>query len=117
MRVYVGGTFDLFHPGHVRLLKYAKNLARDECLVNPPCSVCSSYVIVVVNTDEFVKRYKGQYPVMSLGERVECLLSCRFVDEVWTNERDEDSRYMIERVGPEVILHGDDRTGKGYLEQ
>ena len=43
--VYTGGTFDLFHTGHVELLEY--------------CAMLGTDVVVSLNTDDFIKSYKG----------------------------------------------------------
>jgi len=67
--VYIDGTFDLFHPGHVAILKEARKLG--------------DYLIVGVLPDDVVNEKKGfGWPVMNLYERVLCVLSCRYVDEV-----------------------------------
>lgn len=67
--VYVDGSFDLFHVGHMRLLEQAKKLG--------------TYVIVGIHEDNVVTKLKGRnYPVMNINERVLGVLSCRFVDEV-----------------------------------
>jgi len=67
--VYIDGTFDLFHVGHVAILKEAKALG--------------DYLIVGVLPDDIVNEKKGfGWPVMNLHERVLSVLSCRYVDEV-----------------------------------
>jgi cytidyltransferase-like protein len=100
--VYVGGTFDLLHPGHVRLLSRAADLGE---------------VWVSLNTDEFVERYKGSRPVMTLDERRTMLVALSCVHSVTVNTGDEDSRPAIDLVAPSYIVHGDDWTGDGYLAQ
>ena len=74
--VYTGGTFDLFHFGHVNLL--AK------------CRALGDRVVVALNTDEFVARYKGQLPVWNYAQRESMLRACRYVDEsvVYSTEQD-----------------------------
>lgn len=99
---YVGGTFDLFHHGHVRLLKAAHE-AFDE-------------VVVALNTDEFAERYKRK-PVMSLHERMEVVEACRYVDRVVVNLGCEDSRETILWSGATHIVHGDDWTGPELMTQ
>ena len=63
--IYVGGTFDLFHHGHVRLFERAKDVA--------------DYVVAAVNSDLFTKTFK-HYPVMREWERLSVVASCRYVD-------------------------------------
>ncbi|KAL0091180.1 hypothetical protein F4703DRAFT_1837699 [Phycomyces blakesleeanus] len=67
--VYVDGTFDLFHVGHVEFLKRAKKLG--------------DFLIVGVHDDQTVNAIKGvNYPLMNLHERALSVLACRGVDEV-----------------------------------
>jgi|SRR3990167_4252860 len=102
-KIYIGGSFDLFHPGHVELLRHAKSLA--------------DYVIVALNTDEFHKKYKGSVPILSLEERMIMVDACRYVDEVDINDGDEDSTKTILRHMPDAILHGDDWVGNSLMQQ
>jgi ethanolamine-phosphate cytidylyltransferase len=60
--VYIDGTFDLFHIGHVEALKAAKAMG--------------DFLIVGVHDDQTVNQFKGSnYPILSLHERVMCVLS------------------------------------------
>ena len=104
LRVYTGGTFDLFHYGHVNLLKECHRIAN------------GGRVTVSVNTDEFSNLYK-QPTVMSLNERVAVLRSCRFVDDVVVNVGGADSKVAILSVMPDVIVVGDDWRNKDYCKQ
>jgi len=65
---YVEGVFDLFHVGHLRLIK--------------KCSKIFDEVVVGVHSDETVLQYKGVKPVIPYEHRVEMIKSCKFVDEV-----------------------------------
>lgn len=103
MILYTGGTFDLFHDGHVNFLRHCKKLASD--------------VVVSLNTDEFIERYKGTAPVLRYEQRKDILLSCRYVDDVVKNEYDEDSKPTILKVSPNVIAIGDDWARKDYYKQ
>ena len=78
--IYTGGTFDLFHEGHVELLRSCKRLAGD------------GLVIVALNTDEFIERFKASGPVQTYRERKTVLESCKYVDLVVPNIGEEDSR-------------------------
>lgn len=102
-KIYVGGTFDLFHSGHVNLLRRAKQHA--------------DIVVVALNTDEFNEQYKGKRPVMTLDERRAVLEACRYVDVVDVNTGGADSKPAILRHRPDFILHGDDWTGDSFLRQ
>ena len=91
--VYTGGTFDLPHHGHFRLLQRAHDFGR---------------VVVALNTDEFILQYKGKAPIMSFDERREILLACRWVDEVIPNYGGADSKIAIDIVKPDYIIIGSD---------
>jgi glycerol-3-phosphate cytidylyltransferase len=65
---FTQGTFDMFHIGHLNLLKNAAN----HC----------DYLIVGVNTDELVQSYKSKVPIIPFEERMEIVASIRYVDEV-----------------------------------
>lgn len=101
-RIYVGGTFDCFHNGHVNLLRNAKKLA--------------DYVIVALNSDAFAESYKGK-TVMHEIERLDVIRSCRFVDLSFIVESHDQQRKYIEILRPDFILHGDDWTGDSLVRQ
>lgn len=67
--VYIDGAFDLFHVGHVEILK----AARQE----------GDFLLVGVHTDEDVTNRRGAHlPIMELHERALSVLACRYTDEV-----------------------------------
>ncbi len=100
--VYTGGTFDLFHAGHVNFLWKCSQLGR---------------VVVALNTDEFIEAYKGKGPVCSYEERAAVLLACRWVGDVVPNIDGADSRTSIDMVGPDIIAIGTDWARKDYYSQ
>lgn len=102
LKVYTGGTFDLFHAGHVNFLR--------------ECSKFGS-VTVALNTDEFIEAYKGKPPVMSYQERAEVLLACRYVDDVVPNFDGADSKTAIDWVAPDVVIIGSDWAVRDYYAQ
>jgi glycerol-3-phosphate cytidylyltransferase len=104
--VYTGGTFDLFHSGHVRFLKQCKRIAGE-----------GGKVVVSLNRDEFIEAYKGKAPIMSFDERAEVLQACRFVDDVIPNYGDGDSKIAILEVQPNFVVIGDDWAKKDYYAQ
>lgn len=65
---YTTGVYDLFHIGHLNILKKAKSLC--------------DYLIVGVSTDELVQKEKNKVPVIPYEERVEIVKAIRYVDEV-----------------------------------
>lgn len=105
--IYTGGTFDLFHAGHVRLLKRLKQLAGPE-----------GKVIVAINPDEFIEKFKGRKPIMSEQERYDVVSACRYVDEVRINNSGEDSKpTILLEPRPDVIAIGSDWAAKDYNKQ
>jgi glycerol-3-phosphate cytidylyltransferase len=104
--VYTGGTFDLFHSGHVNLLKRCKEIAGEY-----------GKVIVSLNTDAFIEEYKGKPPICSDAERKAVLMSCRYVDNVVMNVGGKDSKIAIQLVNPDYIVIGSDWAKKDYYVQ
>lgn len=102
LTIYTGGTFDLFHYGHVNLLQRCSDMGR---------------VIVSLNTDEFIYEYKKVRPVCDYEERRAVLLSCRYVDDVIPNVGGADSKESICSVNPDVIAIGSDWARKDYYAQ
>lgn len=106
LRVYTGGSFDLFHAGHVSFLARCKELAGED-----------GQVVVSLNTDEFIKQYKGKGLVMNYAERRIVLESCRWVDVVVRNSGGADSTIAIDLVKPDLIVIGSDWAKKDYYSQ
>lgn len=102
VKIYTGGTFDLFHSGHVNFLRR--------------CSELGS-VTVVLNTDEFIESYKGKLPIISYEDRKAVLESCRYVTEVIENTGGADSKPSILKVNPSLIVIASDWAKKDYYAQ
>jgi glycerol-3-phosphate cytidylyltransferase len=102
LTVYTGGTFDLFHAGHVNFLKKCAALGK---------------VTVSLNTDEFIEEYKQKLPVMSYAEREAVLASCSYVNRVIPNLGGRDSKPAILLACPDIIAIGTDWAKKDYYSQ
>lgn len=102
LSVYTGGTFDLFHAGHVEFLRRCAELGS---------------VTVSLNEDEFIEKYKGKRPVISYAEREAVLLGCRWVDRVVPNMGGADSRVAISYCRPDLIVIGSDWARRDYYAQ
>jgi len=89
---YTTGVFDLFHIGHVNLLRNAKGM-------------CDK-LVVGVTTDELVS-YKNKKSVISFEERMEVVRSCRYVDAVIPQE-DMDKFVQWQKIKFDVMFVGDD---------
>ncbi|MCY6340347.1 CDP-glycerol glycerophosphotransferase family protein [Bacteroides fragilis] len=99
--VYVIGVFDLFHRGHVELLKKAKGLG--------------DRLVVAINSDEMVANYKRK-PVINENDRLAVVKACSYVDEAFIIP-DLDNKLYVIKYNVDIIVHGDDWTGEGYLNQ
>lgn len=103
MIAYIGGTYDILHAGHVKLFRWAKDTY--------------GCVVVALNSDEFVERYKGKRPVMSYQERYKIISELRSINKVILNIGDEDSAVSILRVHPDVVVAGSDWTVERLKKQ
>jgi glycerol-3-phosphate cytidylyltransferase len=91
------GTFDMFHVGHLNLLKRAKNLG--------------SKLIVAVSTDEF-NSLKNKKSIISYEQRVKIVSHIDCVDMVIAEESWEQKVEDIKKYGVDVFAIGDDWIGK-----
>lgn len=105
-KVLTVGTFDLFHAGHVNLLLMCKKIAGP-----------NGELIVGLNNDEFVFRFKHKKPVISFDNRKKVLESCRYVDRVVENFGNEDSKKLIINIQPNFLVIGSDWAKKDYYTQ
>tara|TARA_B100000965_G_C19489382_1_gene712293 strand:+ start:49 stop:450 length:402 start_codon:yes stop_codon:yes gene_type:complete len=100
--VFVNGTFDLLHPGHVSLLNWAKTLG--------------DYVIVGIDTDDRVKEKKGSTrPIYNQEDRGIMLVALSSVDEVRYFDSDESLENLIKDVKPDIMVVGSDWKGKSVI--
>jgi len=93
---YVPGVFDMFHIGHLNILRNAR-LACD-------------YLVAGVVSDDRAFDAKGQAPIVPIAERLEIVSSIRFVDEAVVEDVHEKLE-MWERIRFDVIIKGDDWRG------
>jgi len=97
-KVLTYGTFDLFHYGHLELLRRAKSLG--------------DYLIVAVSTDDFNWNEKSKRSVYPYAERAAIVQAIEFVDEVipensWEQKKDDVIKHDVD-----VFVMGDDWEGK-----
>ena len=98
MAVITFGTFDLLHVGHVRMLQRASRLG--------------ARLVVGVSTDQLNFSKKGKFPVFSQAERLEIVASLACVDQVFLEESLELKRQYVLRYRADVLVMGDDWTGR-----
>jgi len=100
--IIVAGTFDLFHIGHVNLLKRASNFGD---------------VLAFVNTDRFVEEFKHRKPVVNQEDRRAVVKTCKYVTDVQFNDNadlKETLKYIDNITG---IVFGDDYDIEKYRKQ
>ena len=90
---YTTGVFDMFHIGHLNILKNAK-------------SQCEK-LIVGVSTDELVQTYKGKVPVIPFAQRIEIVKAIKYVDEV-IPQTTMDKYAAWEALHFDALFHGSD---------
>lgn len=99
---YTTGVYDLFHIGHLNILKRAK----EHC----------DYLIVGVSTDEVVESYKGKKPVIPFSERIEIVKAIRYVDEV-IPQTSMNKMEAWEKLHFDVLFHGSDWKGSDMYDE
>ena len=99
---YTQGVFDMFHVGHLRLINHAK----EQC----------EMLIVGVNSDDLVRRYKNKTPVINEGERAEIVQNLKSVYQVEIVET-LDKVEVYKRLHFDVIFIGDDWKGNSRWAQ
>ncbi|MEA2037297.1 MAG: adenylyltransferase/cytidyltransferase family protein [Nanoarchaeota archaeon] len=108
------GTFDIGHYGHLKLLKKCKGIS-ERFQYNP---MRPNAVIVGLNTDDFIKRYKNKPPIMSYKERETFLYETGFVDGIIPNDQtDGTAKKAILISNAKMIVIGSDWGRKPYLKQ
>ena len=90
---YTQGTFDMFHVGHLNLIKSAAELC--------------DYLIVGVNSDRLVKEYKNKTPIINQNDRISIVSELRSVDKVILTES-LDKKIVLKKYNFDRIFVGDD---------
>ena len=98
---YTAGVYDLFHIGHLNLLKNAKGM-------------CDK-LVVGVTVDELVA-YKGKRAMIPFEDRIEIVRSCRYVDAA-VPQYDMDKLTACKKLGASVMFVGDDWYGTEKWKQ
>lgn len=97
-KVITFGTFDVFHIGHINILRRARELGE--------------YLIVGVSSDELNFSKKQRYPIYSQNDRLGIISSLRFVDDVFLEESLELKLEYIRRFNIDLLVMGDDWAGR-----
>lgn len=99
---YTQGTYDMFHIGHLNLIRNA----RAQC----------DYLIVGVNSDDLIRSYKNKMAIVPLEERMDIIAALRFVDEVVSCDT-LDKKRAFEKHHFQKIFIGDDWRGNARWKQ
>ena len=93
---YTTGVYDMFHMGHLNVIKRAK----EQC----------DYLIVGVTTDELCFSRKNKYPIIPEQERMAIVAELRCVDQVVPQE-DMDKLAAVKKYGVDAVFVGSDWKG------
>ncbi len=94
------GTFDLFHAGHVLMMKEAKT----QC----------DYLIACVLVDPSIERDWKNRPVQSIRERIIQLEGCKYVDEIIVYSTEKELTSILIDTQPDVRIIGEEYKNKFY---
>lgn len=101
VKVWVNGSFDILHIGHIRLLEYASTLGS---------------VKVGIDTDKRIKKIKGENrPFNSLSDRAEFLRSIKYIDSVDIFDTTEQLIDIIKQYQPDYMVIGSDYKDKPII--
>ena len=102
MKIFVNGTFDILHRGHLELLNFAKGLG--------------DFLMVGIDTDDRVKEKKGSTrPIHNQEERKFFLENLKSVDEVKFFSSDQELEELIKSFQPDIMVVGSDWKGKSVI--
>lgn len=101
IRVFVNGTFDVLHQGHLALLEHAHSLGT---------------VLVAIDSDRRVSKLKGPArPINSESERIAMLKALRWVEDVRVFDSDQELENIIKTYAPQVMVKGSDYENKPII--
>lgn len=101
-KVWVNGTFDIVHLGHIQMLKKAKELG--------------DILIVGIDSDNRVKKLKGKdRPINKLISRLELISAIKYVDEVYSFSSDEQLEILIKTIQPDIMVIGEEYKDKKII--
>lgn len=99
---YTTGVFDLFHIGHLNILRNAK----EQC----------EFLVVGVSTDELVIEYKNRIPIIPFQERKAIIEAIKYVDLV-VPQTNMDKISACKDFNVDVVFHGDDWKGSALYTE
>lgn len=101
-KIFVNGSFDILHRGHIELLKYAKHLG--------------DFLVVAIDTDDRIQQLKGSSrPINNQWDRKFVLENIRSVDDVCLFGSDAELVALIQEYAPDIMVKGSDYIGKTII--
>jgi rfaE bifunctional protein nucleotidyltransferase chain/domain len=101
-KVWVNGTFDILHLGHIKLLEFARSKG--------------DFLCVGIDSDKRVKQLKGENrPINNELARMEFLSSVKYVDKVVIFDSDNDLTTKIKKYNPDVFVIGSEYKNKKII--
>ena len=102
MHIFVNGTFDVLHPGHIQLLNYAKSFG--------------DTLTVGIDSDRRVAEKKGpSRPIYNIKDRSFMLQNLKSVDYVVVFDSDEELEHCLKTIRPDIMVVGSDWKGKSVI--
>ncbi len=100
--IFVNGTFDVLHPGHIQLLNYAKSFG--------------DTLTVGIDSDRRVAEKKGpSRPIYNIKDRSFMLQNLKSVDYVVVFDSDEELEHCLKTIRPDIMVVGSDWKGKSVI--
>lgn len=100
--IFVNGTFDILHRGHLEMLEYAASMGE--------------HLLIALDTDRRVKELKGSSrPVNNQADRVYMMYRIKGVKSVMLFDTDEELERLIKITQPDVMVKGSDWRGKPII--
>jgi len=100
--VFVNGTFDVLHRGHLLLFEYAKSFG--------------DYLIVAIDSDDRVKEKKGESrPINNVSDRSFMLQNLKHIGEVKIFNSDEELEELVKYYKPDIMIVGSDWKHKPVI--
>ena len=100
--LFTNGCYDILHPGHIELFKYAKSLG--------------NFLVIGIDSDKRVSTNKGQNrPINNQDIRKYMLLSLKYVDEVFIFDCDDELKSLVKTINPDIMIIGSDWEGKTII--
>ena len=102
MTIFVNGTFDILHRGHLEMLEYAAGLG--------------DYLLVAIDTDRRVRELKGPTrPINNQDDRRFMMYRLKGVNNVMLFDTDEELQHIIQTFQPDIMVKGSDYRNKPII--